>query len=67
MQPKEWMRVLGLTAGVLEIVVGYPLAIITAQQLERFSLFSLAPISSTILVVLFLMPTIWWKIEGPAE
>jgi hypothetical protein len=67
MQPKEWMRVLGLSAGLLEIVVGYPLAVVTAQQLGRFSLFSLAPICSTILVVLFLIPTIWQKIEGPAE
>ena len=67
MQPKEWMRVLGLSAGLLEIVVGYPLAVITAQQLERFSLFSLAPIFSTILVVLLLMPKIWRKIEEQAE
>ncbi len=67
MQPKEWMRVLGLTAGVLEIVVGYPLAVITAQQLGRFSLFSLAPISSTILVVLFVIPKLWQKIEGKSE
>jgi hypothetical protein len=68
MQPKEWMRVLGLFAGVLEIVVGYPLAVITSQQLGRFSLFALAPIFSTILVVLFLIPSIWAKVEGsPSE
>jgi hypothetical protein len=67
MKPKEWMRVLGLAAGLLEIVVGYPLAVITAQQLGRFSLFSLAPIASTILVVLFVIPNIWEKIEGMIE
>ena len=64
MKPKEWMRVLGLTAGVLEMVVGYPLAVITAQQLGRFSLFSLAPIGSTILVILFVIPKIWTSIEN---
>jgi len=67
LQPKEWMRVLGLTAGVMEIVVGYPLAVITGQQLERFSLFSLAPIISTILVILFVLPNIWQKIKSQSE
>jgi hypothetical protein len=66
-KPKEWMRVLGLGAGVLEIVVGYPLAVITAQQLGRFSLFSLAPIGSTVLVILFLLPNVWSKIEAMVE
>ena len=58
-KPKEWVRVLGLTSGVLELVVGIPLAIVTAQQLGRFSLFSLAPISCLILVILFLLPKFW--------
>jgi hypothetical protein len=64
MQPKEWMRVLGIGAGVLEIVVGYPLAVITGQELGRFSLFSLAPIACTILVILLVMPSMWSKIKG---
>jgi len=67
MKPKEWMRVLGLSAGLLEVVVGFPLAMITAQQLGRFSLFSLAPISSLILVVLFVIPSVWGKIENRLE
>jgi hypothetical protein len=67
MKPKEWMRVLGLSAGLLEMVVGFPLAVITAQQLARFSLFSLAPISSTILVILFVIPSVWGKIENFLE
>jgi hypothetical protein len=62
MQPREWMRVLGLTAGLLELVVGIPLAIITAQELGRFSLFSLAPIACLILVVLLVWPGMWKKI-----
>jgi hypothetical protein len=63
MKPREWMRVVGLSAGLLEIVVGYPLAYITALQLGRFSLFALAPICSTVLVVLLLIPGVWGKIE----
>lgn len=62
LQPKEWMRVVGLIAGLLELVVGIPLAIVTAQQLGRFSLFSLAPISCFILVVLFIWPGLWRRL-----
>jgi hypothetical protein len=58
-KPAEWVRVLGLTSGILELVVGIPLAIITAQQLGRFSLFSLAPISCLLLVILFIIPKYW--------
>jgi hypothetical protein len=63
-KPKEWMRVVGLSAGVLEIVVGFPLAYITAVQLGRFSLFSLAPISSLVLVILFVIPSVWENIKA---
>ena len=62
MQPKEWMRVVAITAGLLELVVGIPLAIVTAQELGRFSLFSLAPITCLILVILLVWPGVWQKI-----
>jgi len=66
MQPKEWQRVVGLVAGSLELIVGIPLAIVTAQELGRFSLFSLAPISCLILVVLLVWPGVWEKLSAPA-
>src|SRR5512137_387623 len=58
-KPREWMRVVGIAAGVLELTVGIPLAVVTAQQLGRFSLFALAPISCLILVVLLVWPDLW--------
>ncbi len=67
MKPREWMRVVGLSAGVLEVVVGFPLAYVTAIQLGRFSLFSLAPISSLVLVILLVVPSVWEKIENYIE
>jgi hypothetical protein len=66
LRPMEWMRVVGLSAGVLELVVGIPLAIATTQQLGRFSLFSLAPIFSLVLVVLFVWPNLWARLAAPA-
>ncbi len=62
MRPKEWMRVIGLVSGVAELVVGIPLTIATAQQLGRFSLFALAPISCLALVILFVWPRLWERL-----
>jgi hypothetical protein len=62
MRPKEWMRVVGLAAGVTELVVGIPLTIATAQQLGRFSLFALGPIACLILVILLVWPGMWQRL-----
>ena len=64
MKPKEWMWVVGITAGLLELVVGIPLAFVTAQQLGRFSLFALAPIACLILIVVFVWPDLWQRLTG---
>ncbi|MFC1922139.1 hypothetical protein ACFLY4_02530 [Chloroflexota bacterium] len=64
LKPKEWMRVLGLVAGGLELAVGIPLAYATAINLGRFSLFALAPIISLVLMVLFLWPGMWQRLTG---
>jgi bacteriorhodopsin len=58
-RPKDWMRVVGLVAGTIELVVGVPLAFVTAQQLGRFSLFALGPLACLILIVLLIWPNRW--------
>jgi hypothetical protein len=67
MKPKEWLRVVGITAGVTELVVGIPLAVATAQQLGRFSLFALAPIACLVLGVLLVWPNLWQRLTGSDE
>ncbi len=67
MKPKEWMRVVGLAAGVTELVVGIPLAVATAQQLGRFSLFALAPIACLILIMLLVWPNLWQRLTGASD
>ena len=62
MKPMEWTRVVGLAAGVAELVVGIPLTVATAQQLGRFSLFALGPIACLILTVLLLWPNLWQRL-----
>ena len=64
LRPAEWQRVVGISAGVLELIVGIPLVIATTMTLGRFSLFSLAPIGSLILLVIFLVPRFWERLSG---
>ena len=64
LKPREWMRVVGLISGSLELVVGIPLAYATAVSLGRFSLFAIAPIVSLVLVVLFFWPGMWARLTG---
>jgi hypothetical protein len=68
-KPKDWMRVVGLVAGATELVVGVPLAFVTAQQLGRFSLFALGPIACLALIVILVLPGIWerWTETGLAN
>lgn len=66
-KPRGWQAVLGLTAGVLELVVGIPLAFVTGAQLGRFSLFALAPIICLALVVVLLWPNLWNRLTGSKE
>jgi hypothetical protein len=61
MKSKEWMRVVALIAAVTELVVGIPLAAVTAQQLGRFSLFALGPIACFGLLVILVWPGLWQR------
>jgi len=67
--PREWVRLLGITSAVVELAVGIPLAVVTAGQLGRFSLFALAPISCLILLVLLVWPGLWqrWTHESASR
>jgi hypothetical protein len=56
------MRIIGLGAGLLQVMVGTPLAIETAVELGRFSLFSIAPIMSLVLFLVFLSPARFQRI-----
>jgi hypothetical protein len=62
LKPKDWMRVLGISAALLELVVGIPLVVATTISLGRFSLFSFGPIMALIVLVLFLWPGMWEKL-----
>jgi hypothetical protein len=67
LRPREWMRVVGMCSGLLELVVGIPLVIETTMSLGRFSLFSFGPILSLILFVLFLWPGVWERLTGAGD
>jgi hypothetical protein len=61
LKPKPWIKPIIMVSAILEIIVGVPLTIVTAQSLGRFSLFALAPIASLVILILFLIPKFWKK------
>ena len=61
------VRVLGLAAGLTEVVVGVPLGIATAVDMGRFSMFAIGPIVSLVLLVVFAQPALWQRLSGSAE
>ncbi len=65
--PKDWVRVVGLGAGFLQVMVGGPLAVETTIELGRFSLFSIAPIASLVIFILFLSPARFQRMTGAEE
>ncbi len=67
LRPMEWMRAVGITAGLLELVVGIPLVVSTTIMLGRFSLFSFGPIASLILVVILVWPGLWERLTSQSE
>jgi hypothetical protein len=56
LKPREWVRVVGMAAGLLEVVVGIPLGTATMIEFGHFSMFFPAPILSLILVVILMLP-----------
>ncbi len=67
MRPKSWMGVVAFISAVTELVVGIPLAAVTAQQLGRFSLFALAPIACLGLLIVLVWPRTWTRWTSTAE
>ncbi len=63
MRPREWMWLVALASCTLELVVGIPLALETARELGRFSLFALGPIGCFLMLVVIMWPGVWHRIE----
>lgn len=65
LKPAEWVQLVGLGAGVLEMVVGYPLGMATTIAFGHFSMFYPAPMLSTVLVVLLVAA--WGWLTAPSQ
>lgn len=56
LKKKEWAVPLGIFAAMMSMLGGYPMGISNMMQLGRFSMFLPAPVISTILLVVILLP-----------
>lgn len=64
---KSWAVPLGIFAGLISMLGGYPVGLTDVIRLQRFSMFLPAPVISTILVILLLQPGVRRLIEGTHE
>jgi hypothetical protein len=53
---KGWAVPLGIFAGMMSMMGGYPLGIINMIEVQRFSMFLPAPLISTVLIIVLLLP-----------
>ncbi|MEW6232569.1 MAG: hypothetical protein AB1566_09700 [Chloroflexota bacterium] len=53
---KSWAQVVGLGAGLMACLGGYPLAVVSTLEAGRFSMFAPSPLLSSVLVVVLLLP-----------
>ena len=64
---KSWAVPLGIFAALMSIIGGYPMAINNVLEVKRFSMFLPAPIISTLLLVVILLPGTQKLITGWQE
>ena len=53
---KSWAVPVGIFAAVMSMIGGYPMGIHNVAEVQRFSMFLPAPIISTILLIILLLP-----------
>ncbi len=63
---KEWVRILALGSAILEVAAGYPLATASSLSFEKFSMFFMAPVLSTVLLIIPLWPRLWDRLVSQA-
>ena len=59
---KEWIRMLGLGMGTIELVLGIPMAIEATVRKSEFSMYAAAPVIVALLMTFFLIPKLWNKV-----
>ena len=60
--PKEWIRMLGIGSAIICMLFGFPMGIITTLAKGEISMYLGAPVISVVLIVIFLIPSLWNKI-----
>lgn len=64
---KDWVRIVAIGSGILAIMTGYPVAFASSLSFGKFSMFFMAPILSTVLVIVPFIPRMWTKFVFPKD
>ncbi len=62
-KPQKWTPTLAFGAGLLQIAVGFPMAIASSISFEKISMFLAAPFVSLVLFVIMLIPGFWDRLN----
>ncbi len=65
--PKEWIRMLGIGCAIICMLFGFPMGIITTIAKAEFSMYLGAPLMSVVLILIFLIPSLWNKVIKPDQ
>ncbi|MHA1227120.1 MAG: hypothetical protein ACTSPV_10305 [Candidatus Hodarchaeales archaeon] len=64
---KDWVRILALGSAILGVVAGYPLATASSISFNKISMFFMAPVLCTVLLIVPLWPMLWDRIVTRAS
>ncbi|MHA1975600.1 MAG: hypothetical protein ACW98I_01735 [Candidatus Hodarchaeales archaeon] len=65
---KDWVRILAIGSAFLGIVAGYPVALASSLSFNKFSMFFMAPVLSTVLLIIPLWPSLWKRlVRAPTD
>lgn len=64
-KPQKWTIDVAFGAGILQIGVGFPMAIASSISFDKISMFLAAPVVSLVLLVIVIIPGLWDRIVSP--
>jgi len=64
---KDWVRIVALGSAVLEVIGGYPVAVASSVTFGKLSMFFMAPILATLLLIVPLWPDLWRRLVSPED
>ena len=67
MKPREITRLLGISSSIVVLILGIPMSVMFTIQKGELSMMSYAPMIVTVVLIMFLKPSVWKKLVDPID